>query len=195
MTTRTSVPNTDSDQSQYLIERSFAGRDCAFLDPAGNIVRIRELPAATAEARSRAARKTDTLMMLRGAVVDVWVATASDDGAPYLVPLSLAWIDERAVIAVRSNSATARDLRDRPNARLGLGPTRNVVMMDAVRERELTATVDEALGTVYAVQAGWDPRQSPGFVLFVLRPIRVQAWREANEIAGRDLRREGRWLV
>jgi len=29
----------------------------------------------------------------------------------------------------------------------------------------------------------------------VLRPLRVQAWREANEIAGRTLMRDGAWLV
>lgn len=29
----------------------------------------------------------------------------------------------------------------------------------------------------------------------VLRPVRVQAWREADEIAGRTLMRDGRWLV
>jgi hypothetical protein len=26
-------------------------------------------------------------------------------------------------------------------------------------------------------------------------PVRIQAWREENELADRDLMREGRWLV
>jgi NADPH-dependent FMN reductase len=28
-----------------------------------------------------------------------------------------------------------------------------------------------------------------------LRPRRIQAWREENELAGRDLMRDGRWLA
>ena len=55
--------------------------------------------------------------------------------------------------------------------------------------------VDAGLGAAYAAQADWDPRLSAGYVFFVLRPVRVQAWREANEIAGRTLMRDGSWLV
>ena len=44
-------------------------------------------------------------------------------------------------------------------------------------------------------QADWDPRRDTGYVFLVLRPVRVQAWREANEIAGRTLMRDGSWLV
>lgn len=29
----------------------------------------------------------------------------------------------------------------------------------------------------------------------VLRPLRLQAWREVNEIRGRTLMRDGSWLV
>jgi hypothetical protein len=32
-------------------------------------------------------------------------------------------------------------------------------------------------------------------VFFVLRPVRIQAWRESNEIPGRTLMRKGRWVV
>ena len=34
-----------------------------------------------------------------------------------------------------------------------------------------------------------------GYVYVVLAPERIQAWREADEIAGRTLMRGGRWLV
>ena len=55
-------------------------------------------------------RKADALAMLATPAVDVWVATASPTGAPHLVPVSLAWVDERAVIAVEGSSMTARNL-------------------------------------------------------------------------------------
>jgi hypothetical protein len=147
------------------------------------------------EPRELQARKADALAMLATPAMDVWVATASTDGAPYLVPLSLAWVDERAVIALPEVSVTARNLTASGRARLGVGPTRDVVMIDAVLERTVDVAADAALGEAYAAQADWDPRRDSGYVFFVLRPLRMQAWRESNEIAGRTLMRDGAWLV
>lgn len=133
--------------------------------------------------------------MLATPSVDVWVATASPTGAPHLVPVSLAWIGERAVIAVDGGSVTARNLTASGAARLALGPTRDVVMIDATLEDAVDAGADGPLGAAYVAQAGWDPRLNTGYVFLVLRPVRLQAWREANEIAGRTLMRHGTWLV
>jgi hypothetical protein len=147
------------------------------------------------EPRSAAERKADTLAKLSTPAVDVWVATTSGVSA-HLVPVSLAWLDERVVIAVAATSRTARDLAASGMARLGLGPTRDVVLIDAVLE----ATHDvpaapAAIAGGYAAQADWDPRTDTGYRYFVLRPVRVQAWREANELAGRTLMRAGSWLI
>ena len=60
--------------------------------------------------RDPATRKADALALLATPAVDVWVATASSKGPPHLVPVSLAWVDERAVIAVEGSSVTARNL-------------------------------------------------------------------------------------
>ena len=147
------------------------------------------------EPRDRETRRRDTLAMLATPGIDVWVATASGEGAPYLVPVSLAWVEERAVIAVEGSSVTARNLTGSTHARLAVGPTRDVVMIDAVPEAAVDVTADEALGAAYVAQADWDPRGAAGYVFCVLRPVRVQAWREANEIAGRTLMRDGRWLA
>jgi Pyridoxamine 5'-phosphate oxidase len=144
--------------------------------------------------RDRGTRKADTLTMLATPAIDVWVATASAGGAPYLVPVSLAWVDERAVIAVESSSVTARNLTASGEARLAVGPTRDVVMVDAVLEKRVDVDANAALGAAYAGQADWDPRGNPGYVFLVLRPVRLQAWREANEIPGRTLMRDGAWL-
>ena len=148
----------------------------------------------TAAPRDCATRKGDALALLATPAIDVWVATASPDGAPYLVPLSLAWVDGAAVIALATSSRTARNLGEGGTARLAVGPTRDVVMIDAVVERRVAVDDDPALGAAYVAQADWDPRGEPGYELVVLRPVRVQAWREANEIPGRTLMRDGRWL-
>jgi len=83
-------------------------------------------------------RKTDTLAKLSAPAVDVWVATAGAEAgghaSSYLVPLSLAWIDERVVLATEADSVTARNITSQRHARLGLGPTRDVVMIDAELE-------------------------------------------------------------
>lgn len=145
--------------------------------------------------RSASQRKVDTLTALQAKHADVWVSTAGADAVPYLVPLSFAWVGERVVIAVEPSSRTACNLQS-GRARLGFGPTRDVVMMDA--EVEAVVPEDEAaeLADAYAAQADWDPRDSSAaFVYITLRPTRVQAWREADEIAGRTLMTGGSWLV
>ncbi|GAA1535026.1 pyridoxamine 5'-phosphate oxidase family protein [Nocardioides humi] len=144
--------------------------------------------------RDRATRQADARALLSTPAIDVWVATASAAGVPHLVPVSLAWVQERVVVAVESRSVTARNLLASGVARLGVGPTRDVVMIDAVLERSAGVDEDPALGEAYAAQADWDPRGLPGYVFLVLRPDRVQAWREANEIDGRTILRDGAWL-
>jgi hypothetical protein len=148
-----------------------------------------------AAVRDRETRKADTLTMLATPAIDVWVATASPRSVPYLVPLSLAWVDERVVVALGASSLTAQNLAASGEARLAVGPTRDVVMMDAVLEKTIDVAADAALGAAYVAQADWDPRGAPGYVFLVLRPVRVQAWRESNEIPGRTLMRDGDWLV
>ena len=151
-------------------------------------------PVSPGGPRDRATRRTDALARLSGSAVDAWVATASADGAPHLVPLSLAWVDERAVVAVAETSLTARNLVTARVARLAVGPTRDVVVLDVELERAVATTDDADLGAAYARQADWDPRTADGYVFLVLRPVRVQAWREADEIAGRTLMRDRAWL-
>ena len=147
--------------------------------------------------RTREQRKADTLAKLSAPAADVWVATAAAHASAYLVPLSLAWLDERVVLATDADSVTARNIISQGHARLGLGPTRDVVLIDA--ELEQVYSLDEVpvgLARGYATQADWDPRESGGQMRFlVLRPQRIQAWREANELPGRTLMRGGAWIT
>ena len=130
---------------------------------------------SVAEARDAATRKADTLALLATPAIDVWVATASGAGTPYLVPVSLTWVDERVVIAIEATSVTARNLLESGKARLAVGPTRDVVIIDAELERSVDVGADDALGAAYVGQADWDPRGLEGYVFVVLRPVRLQA--------------------
>jgi hypothetical protein len=151
--------------------------------------------------RTREQRRADTLAKLSAPAVDVWVATAAAGAGGYasshLVPLSLAWIGARVVLATEANSVTARNIISQRRARLGLGPTRDVVMIDA--ELEQAYGLDEVpddLARQYAMQADWDPRKSGDRMRFlVLRPLQIQAWREVNELPGRTLMRDGAWIA
>ena len=142
--------------------------------------------------RSTAQRITDTRAKLAETGADVWVSTCSSEGDPYLVPLSLAWLDDRVVIAAEFTSRTVRNLEANRRARLGVGPTRDVVVLDVEVER-IEVAGESSLLERYAAQADWTPPAD--YAVLILRPIRIQAWREANEISGRTLMRDGTWTV
>jgi hypothetical protein len=124
------------------------------------------------------------------------VASASADGAPYLVPLSFDWDGEALLVATPANSPTGRNLAATRVARLGLGDTRDVSMIEGdVEVLEIDALPQEP-GDRFAARAGFDPRElSTPYRWFRISPRRIQAWREVNELADRDLMRDGRWLV
>ena len=149
--------------------------------------------------RTAAQRKADTLLLLAAPALDGWVASAdvvAGEVRAHLVPLSLAWVDATLVIAVDPDSRTARNLQAHRRVRLGVGPTRDVVMIDAVLDGDVpVAEAAVPLADAYAAQADWDPRTAPGYAYFVLRPERIQAWRESNELSGRTIMQDGRWVV
>jgi hypothetical protein len=149
----------------------------------------------TAEPRGRAERKADVLAMLAAPVADVWVATADGD-EPYLVPLTAAWHDDRIVLATDRGTATASNLAAHGTARIALGHTRDVVLIHAVLEETIPVTDSGTLGEAYAAQNDWDPRAAgEAYIFLVLRPRRILAWREVNELPGRTLMRDGAWLA
>jgi hypothetical protein len=84
---------------------------------------------------SRAQRRRNTEHRLTHHI-DVWVASASADGAPYLVPLSFDWDGEALLVATPTDSPTGRNLAATRTARLGLGHTRNVSMIEGEEQME-----------------------------------------------------------
>ncbi|MFE7929222.1 pyridoxamine 5'-phosphate oxidase family protein [Streptomyces sp. NPDC057456] len=148
-----------------------------------------------AEPRSRAQRRHDTEHRLTHDV-DVWVASASADGAPYLVPLSFDWDGHALLAATPTNSPTGRNLAATRVARLALGRTRDVTMIDGdVEVLDLDALPQER-GDRFARRTGFDPREpAASYSWFRIVPRRIQAWREESELSGRELMRDGRWLT
>jgi Pyridoxamine 5'-phosphate oxidase len=140
--------------------------------------------------RTREQRRKDTLRRLEQDV-DAWVATSGADG-PCMVPLSYLWDGSSLLIATSAATPTARNLLADGAVRIGIGPTRDVVLIQGTAR---PTEVDADLGDRFAAATGFDPRELSGYRYFRVRPERVQAWREVNELPGRDLMREGRWLT
>ena len=144
--------------------------------------------------RSLEQRTADVLARLRGDV-DLWVASADADGDAYLVPLSFVWDGAAVTFATPRSSRTARNLVRAGSARVALGLTRDVVMLDGVVEAIAIGT-DPALEEAHAAATGFDPRAEPEeYVYLRITPREIQAWREANELSGRKVMRAGRWLA
>ncbi|MFI8288322.1 pyridoxamine 5'-phosphate oxidase family protein [Streptomyces sp. NPDC085614] len=138
-------------------------------------------------------RLRDTRARLEGDV-DVWVATPGSPGV-HLIPLSYLWDGDAFLVSTPRSSVTGRNLLADGHVRLGLGPTRDVVVVDGTAEPVDLADLAAGTGDAFAARTGFDPRDlDEPYQYFLIRPRRVQAWREANELRGRDLMRDGRWL-
>jgi hypothetical protein len=145
--------------------------------------------------RSRAQRRRDTERRLTYDV-DAWVASTSPDGAPYLVPLSFDWDGEALLMATPADSPTGRNLAATQSVRLGLGPTRDVSMIEGDVEVLEIGALPQERGDRFAARTGFDPRAlATPYRWFRISPRRIQAWREVNELSDRELMRDGRWLV
>ncbi len=148
-----------------------------------------------ADPRSRAQRRRDTEHRLAHDI-DLWVASASPDGAPYLVPLSFDWDGEALLVSTPADSPTGRNLAATRAVRLALGDTRDVSMIEGrVEVLEIDALSRER-GDRFAARAGFDPRTlATPYRWFRITPRRIQAWREVDELPERELMRSGRWLA
>ncbi|MFI6638756.1 pyridoxamine 5'-phosphate oxidase family protein [Streptomyces sp. NPDC050504] len=126
--------------------------------------------------------------------VDLWVATSSATEGAHLVPLSYLWDGTTILVSTPRTSITGRNLLADGRVRLSFGPTRDVVLVDGTAEPVDVGQLGDG-AAAFAARTGFDPRELGGrYQYFRIRPRRVQAWREANELTGRDLMRDGEWL-
>lgn len=76
-----------------------------------------------------------------------------------------------------------------------MGTTRDVVVIEGTAQSLPLAAVAPAVADAFAARTGFDPRRSAARMAFIwIRPRRIQAWREENELPGRELMRGGIWL-
>ena len=149
----------------------------------------------TDPARPLSVRKQDTLRRLEEDV-DVWVATASPDGTPYLMPLSFLWDGRTLLLSTAATNPTARNLTKNPTLHLTLGHTRDVIHITATAERLQAGDLSGDEADAFAAKAGFDPRQAgTPYPYFRVIPTKIQAWREVDELNNRVLMEAGTWLV
>lgn len=150
----------------------------------------------TAPARTPEQRKHDALNRLEHDT-DAWVATADGgSGTPYLVPLSFLWDGITVLVSTTSSSPTSRNLQATGKVRLGIGPTRDLVLIEGTVRVLSAADIPDDVGDAFAAKTGFDPRRlATSYLYFRIYPQRLQAWREANELEDRELMRGGHWVV
>jgi flavin reductase (DIM6/NTAB) family NADH-FMN oxidoreductase RutF len=144
--------------------------------------------------RATATRIADTIRRLESEP-DVWIATASADGVPHLIPLSLAWDGSRILLATPPDSPTVRNIAATGWARASLADTDDVVIVVASAE---VTPFEQTPGDVvefFVDAAGWDPRREDGrWSLLTLTPETVHAWKGEPELVGRTIMRHGEWV-
>lgn len=149
-------------------------------------------------ARSAAERKADLLAAIEREPSS-WLASASDQGAPHLIALSHLWDDDRLVFSTPARSLTARNLRRSGAVRVALPSTVEVVTIDGVAEL-IPLDADPALVQRFVDRCQWDPRiegagDADVYLLIIVTPRRIQAFTGVEELAGRDVLRDGVWLA
>jgi hypothetical protein len=125
------------------------------------------------------------------------VAIASADGVPYLVPLSFDWDGEALLMATPTDCPTGRNLAATRAVRMGWAiPATCPRSRAKSRSRSSRSTrCSRSGGDRFAARTGFDPLAlaTPNhYRWFRISPLRVQAWREVNEMLDRDLMRDGR---
>jgi hypothetical protein len=126
---------------------------------------------------------------------DCWVASASGTGDAYLIPLSFVWTGAQLILATPERSRTVRNLWRAGVVRIALGPTRDVVLLDGTVDFVPLTEIEPEIADAFAKHTGFDPRtETATYVYLRVTPHTIQAWREANELVGRFVMRDGCWL-
>lgn len=144
-------------------------------------------------ARALFQKKSDSLHRLERDK-DLWIASTNLKGDPYLVPLSFWWNGISLFISTVLKNPTAKNIVATGKARVALGHTRDVILLD-VYVTLLESNKTKECGDEFTKKCGWDPRKANGYRFFRLEPYHIEAWREENEHSERVLMKKGKWLA
>lgn len=147
--------------------------------------------------RSTMSRIADTKSRLRDDL-DLWFASGGGADGPWLVPLSFLHVEDdrglELLIATDAQTRTGRNVATDGRVRLGLGEVRDLVMIDGTATIAPISELTEAQVERYLAKHRSDPRTWADSLLRI-RVHRMQAWREENELTGRTILRDGRWVA
>jgi hypothetical protein len=142
--------------------------------------------------RDTAQRKQDALAAL-ARERDAWVASADATGEVHLIPLSYYWDGVSLTMATPEKSKTTRNLIRAGRARVALPSTDDVVIVEGPVEI-VAIDREPQLGDAHAAATGFDARLEPEpYVYLRLTPATIQTWRDAAELTGRTVMRDGAW--
>ena len=145
--------------------------------------------------RGPEARQADVLAAL-GRQKDLWIANSDQAGRPHLIAVSAWWDGTEVVIATSAGSRTARNLASNPTARLALGSPEDVIVIDARVAGSRPVEDSPDMAGDFASAVGWNPREvGEGWVFIRLVPERIQAYKGYDELEGRDVMKNSRWLA
>jgi hypothetical protein len=125
-----------------------------------------------------------------------WLGTADPTGKPHVIAVSAWWHSDALVMATLGTSRTARNMEMNPHVTLAGGAFNDAIVIHAqmIESRAVADAPELARG--FKAAMGWEPSEvSEGWSFFTLRPIKIQAFREFEEIEGRDVMVRSRWLA
>ncbi|MFD0853440.1 pyridoxamine 5'-phosphate oxidase family protein, partial [Actinomadura adrarensis] len=145
------------------------------------------VPRGLAERQAHARNRLETGFQM-------WLATGSDGHGAHLIPVAYVWDGSTLYTATFTKSRTVSNIKAHPQARVALGDTADVVMIDTSASLVDVPDIGADIAERYA-KVSTDPRASPEgtFVYLRLRPGRIQVWNGFHEFAGRTVMRDGRW--
>ena len=146
------------------------------------------VPRSLAERRAHARNRLETGFQM-------WLATGSNGHGAHLIPVAYAWAGSALYTATFVKSRTVSNIKGHPQARVALGDTAEVIMIDTSASLMDVPDIDADIAERYA-KVSTDPRTSPEgtFVYLRLHPRRIQVWNGFHEFVGRTVMRDGRWL-
>jgi Pyridoxamine 5'-phosphate oxidase len=119
-----------------------------------------------------------------------WIATARLDGRPHVAPVWGLWLDERFYFATDAASRKARNLEANPALVVHLESGDDVVILEGTAERVADPTCLARFADAYDAKYQIRPDVGPAALVYGLRPLVAQAWREQDFVNSAT-----RWLL